>query len=221
MNKKVLALTAISTTLYLSAAFPVSANQTPDFGTCLNPQWSLTQTNYNSNNGNGVVGIGSFSGTDKIYASGGNVLQCLCTDNGEGYQTNWLKASGFSSSEIQNLKAQGWIYIADGSQWGLSNTAYLAKNISYECNSCTPTPTPTQTPTPTPTGTLTPTPTPTPGPTATPTPGPTATPTPVTQVESASADNLAFTGNWFIIAIVFLAGVVSLIAGIAIKKFKK
>src|SRR6266480_7013638 len=167
MNKKSLSLFGISATLYLSAALPAYANPVPDFGTCLNPQWAQTQVNYGS--GHGVINVGSFSGTDSIYSSNGNVMQCLCADSGAGYQTNWLKASGFSQSEIDNLKAQGWIYVPYGDDWGLDKGPYLAKNVSYTCTACTPTPTPSVS--------VTPTVTPTPGPTTTPTPGPSATPT--------------------------------------------
>jgi hypothetical protein len=216
MNKKTLLLSTALATLYMSAAYPVSANQIPNFGSCVNPQWQQTQVNYSGQHG--VVGVNSFSGTDTIYESNGNVLQCLCTDTGAGYQTNWLKVSGYSSNQIDELKAQGWIYVPDGSDWGLGNASYMAKNVSYECTACTPTPTVT----PTPSTTVTPTATPTPGPTATPTPGPTATPTPGTQVGAASANNsLAFTGNWLAIILVFLAGIISLIIGIVLKKSGK
>jgi len=216
MNKKTLLLLPVLATLYLSAAPLVNANQIPDFGSCLNPQWSQTQVNYSGQHG--VVGVNSFPGTDTIYESNGNVLQCLCTDSGAGYQTNWLKVSGYSDSQIDDLKAQGWIYVPDGRVWGLDDSQYMAKNISYQCTTCTPTPTVT----PTPTTTVTPTVTPTPGPTATPTPGPTATPTPETQVGAASANNtLAFTGNWLIIALVFLAGIISLVIGMFLKKSGK
>jgi len=211
MNKKVLSFTSIAALLYMSAALPVYATSVPDFGTCLNPQWGQTQVNYNSNNGNGVINVGSFSGTDTIYSSNGNVLQCLCTENGAGYQTNWLKASWYSSADIDNLKAQGWTYVPDASQWGLGENAYLAKNSTYTCSTCTPTPTPAQSPTPTPT----------PGPTATPTPGPTATPTPETKVGAANASNLANTGNSIAILASLLAGAASLILGVALRKFSK
>jgi hypothetical protein len=213
MNKKTFVAALIVPTLYLSAAFPVSANSVPDFGSCVNPQWSQTQVNYGDNHG--VVNVGTYSGTDSIYSSNGNVLQCLCTNSGAGYQTNWLNAGGYSNSEIENLEAQGWIYVPDGSLWGLSHNAYLAKNVSYSCTACTPTPTPAITDTPTPG----PTATPTPGPTATPTPGPTATPT--SAVGAASADNLAFTGNALAILVSLLAGVASLIIGITLRKFSK
>ena len=222
MQKKALLSFATTAMLYLSVAAPVSAHQVPNFGSCLNPQWPQTQVNYGGNHG--VVNVNSFPGTDTIYASNGNVLQCLCTDTGIGYQTNWLNISGYSQTQIDYLKAQGWMYIPakDSTGWGLSNEPHMAKNIAYSCTACTPTPTPNLTVTPTVTPTPGPTATPTPGPTATPTPGPTATPTPETRVEAAAANNtLAFTGNWLAITLVFLAGIVSLIIGIALRKSSK
>src|SRR5476651_1151416 len=122
MNKKALSLIGISATLFLSGASPVSANYVPSFGTCLNPQWSQTQVNTGSNHA--VINVGSFDGTDTIYASGGNVMQCLCTGSGNGYQTNWMKASDLSQSEIDSYKAQGWIYVPYGDDWGLDKGPY-------------------------------------------------------------------------------------------------
>ena len=225
--KKILSAVSITGLLFMSYVLPAYADPIPTFGSCLNPQWNQTQVNYGSNNG--VVNVGTFSGTDIIYSSNGNVLQCFCSGQGEGYQTNWLKASNYSNSQIEYLSAQGWSYIPDASAWGLGDNAYLAQNTTYSCIACTPTPTPANTPTPsgtvTPTATPTPGPTatPTPGPTVTPTPGPTATPTPGTQVGAASANNntLAFTGNWLVILGVFLAGVISLVLGVILRKFSK
>jgi len=218
--KKTLITTSITGLLFMSLVVPAYADPMPNFGTCLNPQWNQTQVNYGSNNG--VVNIGTFDGTDTIYSSNGNILQCLCTDQGLGYQTNWLNASNYSNSQIDYLTAQGWIYIPDASAWGLGQGAYLAQNSTYSCTACTPTPTPANTPTPTPTTVISPTATPTPGTTATPTPGPAATPTPDTQVGAASANNtLAFTGNWLVILGVFLAGVASLVLGVVLRKFSK
>lgn len=209
MNKKALALLGLSTIIYLIAAPVASANYVPNFGTCLNPQWSQTQVNYNANPEHGVIGVGSFAGTDTIYESNGNVMQCLCTNSGAGYQTNWLKASGLSQYQIDDLKTQGWIYIPDGSEgWGLDKGPYMAKNISYTCTACTPTPTVSETPTPTVT--------PTAGPTETPTPGPSATPT--SAVGAASANNLAGTGSSLLIYASLLAGAASLILGMIIRK---
>src|SRR6266567_950020 len=123
MYKKILLSFAITTTLYLSVASSVSANQVPDFGSCLNPRWSQTQVNYSGSHG--VVNVNSFPGTDTIYESNGNALQCLCTDTGVGYQTNWLNVSEYSSNQIDELKAQGWMYVPNGSKgWGLENVPY-------------------------------------------------------------------------------------------------
>jgi hypothetical protein len=213
MNKKVLSTVGISATLFLSVAAPVSAHYVPTFGTCLNPQWGQTQVYYGSNHG--VVNVGSFDGTDTIYQSDNNVMQCLCTDSGAGYQTNWMSASDMSQGDIDTYKAQGWIYVPYGNDWGLSKGPYLAKNISYTCTACTPTPTPSVS--------VTPTVTPTPGPTSTPTPGPSATPTPGTQVGAASANNtsLASTGNAFLIYASLLAGAASLVLGMIFRKLSK
>ena len=221
MYKKALAISSIAAALSMSVALPAYATDVPNFGSCVNPQWGQTQSNYNSNNGNGVIGVGSFSGTDNIYSANGNVLQCLCTDGGQGYQTNWLNASNLSQSDIDNLKAQGWMYVPDGRAWGLSDNAYMAQNSNYECTACTATPTPENSPTPTPTISVTPTVTPTPGPTNTPTPGPNATATPETQVGAASANNLANTGNSFLIYISLLAGAASLMLGMILRRFSK
>src|SRR5471030_2256194 len=103
--KKTIALTSITGMLFMSVALPAYADPVPTFGTCLNTQWNQTQVNYGSNHG--VVDTGTFDGTDTIYSSNGNVLQCLCTGEGLGHQTNWLKASNYSSSQIDYLKAQG------------------------------------------------------------------------------------------------------------------
>ncbi len=216
MNKKGLSLFGITATLYLSAAFPAYANPTPSFGTCLNSQWSQIQVNAGDQK-HGVVGIDSFYGTDTIYESGGNAMQCLCTDQGQGYQTNWMKAAAMSQSQIDNYKAQGWIYVPLGKEWGLDDSTYLAKNSSYTCTACTPTPTPSVSVTPS----VTPTVTPTAGPTETPTPGPSATPTPGTQVGAASANNLASTGNALLIYGSLLAGAASLILGVILRKLNK
>ncbi|MGI8419907.1 MAG: hypothetical protein ACR2LN_04650 [Candidatus Levyibacteriota bacterium] len=218
MYKKILLMTPIAATLFMSAALPVYANPIPQFGSCVNPQWAQTQVNYGDSHG--VVGVNKFPGVDSIYSSNGNTMQCLCTNTGEGYQTNWLKASNYSHDQIESLQAQGWIYISEAEakdSWGLESGPYLAKNETYACTACTPTPTVT------PTGTLTPTPTvTTPGPTAT--PGPGATATPETKVQGASANNnnvLASTGNALVIYVSLLAGAVSLILGLFLKKFGK
>jgi hypothetical protein len=203
---------------------PVLAYEVTDFGSCLNPQVSANQVNTGSDHG--VVGYSgvAFSGTDSIYLlSSNNVMQCLCTDNGQGYQTSWVSANNYSSSEIPNFQSEGWNYFEDASNWGLQG-AYLAKTEKYMCSGVTPTPmcseTPTPTLTPTPTGTLTPTPTSTPGPTNTPTPGPTNTPTPGPASQATTA-TLASTGNLMFIYGIVVVGFFSLIVGLILKKFSR
>jgi Tfp pilus assembly protein PilV len=127
-------LLVIATTSILLAGFakPAFAVSTPDFGSCVNPQVVSSQVNTGTH---GVAGrTQTYTGKDSIYTlSNGNVLQCLCPDNGSGVQTNWLKASNVSSQDVETLKSQGWEYIPTGSVWGLSDTAYLAKNSDYSC----------------------------------------------------------------------------------------
>lgn len=124
--------------LYISTLF-VSAGTsyaltTPSFPACANPQGTIKVT-YDSGV-HGVVGDSTnYSGKDTVYTLSNNTLmQCLCPTNGGGIQTNWIKASGYNQDEIQILKSQGWIYVADGSAWGLDPEAYLAQNSSFSCN---------------------------------------------------------------------------------------
>ena len=85
------------------------------------------------NNWNSVVGE-----NDTVYSlGGGNALQCLCDANGNGTQTNWLKINDLSEDQIKVYQNQGWIYIPDGSAWGLTQGSYLAQNVSYSCGSST------------------------------------------------------------------------------------
>lgn len=108
------------------------AYQIPNFPACSNPQGNLI-VSYDSGT-HGVVGGLAYSGSDKVYKiSDDNLIQCLCTIDGQGIQTNWWKASSLDESEIEELKRSGWIYIPNGSVWGLDQGAYIAKNISYSC----------------------------------------------------------------------------------------
>ena len=113
----------------------VFAVSTPSFPACANPQGSL-KVSY-SEGVHGIVGSGAtYTGKDTVYTlSDSTTTQCFCGADGNGIQTNWWKASSLTEAEINILKADGWHYVPTGSLWGLAVDPYLAKNISYSCNS--------------------------------------------------------------------------------------
>lgn len=83
----------------------------------------------------GIPGrMGDHQGRDTVYfLDNANLLQCFCPQDFNGIQTNWWKANNISDPDIQTFKNLGWIFIPNGELWGLENTAYLAKNIDYNC----------------------------------------------------------------------------------------
>ncbi len=118
---------------WLVSAKKSLALTTPNFPSCVNPSGDLI-VSYNS----GIHGVPgrdvSYSGTDSVYSlDGGHVLQCLCTVNGDGLQTNWWKISSVTEDELNTLKANGWFLIPDGSLWGLEKASYMAQNLDYAC----------------------------------------------------------------------------------------
>src|SRR5437868_1830638 len=108
MLKKHLVQAALSLPLLFGIVEPAYATNLPNFSTCLNPQGSVS-VSYDSGY-HGVAGsTNQYQGSDIVYQLSDNALmQCLCPDNGEGVQTNWLKASNLSQSDINDLKSQGW-----------------------------------------------------------------------------------------------------------------
>ncbi len=123
--------------LYLLAfvfVLPARAEVTPpEFPSCVNPQGKIT-ANYSSGT-HAIVGVVTlYQGSDTVYAvSDSVVVQCLCTTDGEGIQTNWWKIQGLTSEQIETYKTQGWVFVPDGSAWGLDPAAYLAKNVNFSC----------------------------------------------------------------------------------------
>lgn len=130
-NKLITAISLIVMSAY--SVSPAYAMSLPEFGSCVNPQGKVLAS-YQSGN-HGIAGESrEVSGSDSVYQSSTNgVTQCFCPKNGEGIQTNWLKASKLSKTEIDVQKNQGWTYIATGSSWGLEDVPYLAKNSSFSC----------------------------------------------------------------------------------------
>ncbi len=123
-------LYTIITLIVAGRAYAVNA---PDFPACSNPQGQAVAS-YDS----GIHGVPgdptTYTGRDSVYSQGeGTLSQCLCTNSGQGIQTNWWKVSSLTTEEINILKSQGWILIPDGSAWGLSEGPYLAQNSAFAC----------------------------------------------------------------------------------------
>jgi hypothetical protein len=106
---------------------------TPTFPYCTDPQGvvKITYTegihgipgNYNTNVGSDTV----------YYLSDDTLMQCFCSINGDGTQTNWWKVSSLTLDQVETLLGWGWTYIPDGSAWGLVEAPYVAFNSSYLC----------------------------------------------------------------------------------------
>lgn len=113
----------------------VKAVDAPVFTSCVNPQGEV-KANYESGT-HGIAGrTGLYEGKDSVYRISENALtQCFCAVDGSGIQTNWWKIPALTESEIKVYESQGWIYIPNGSLWGLDNSPYLAKNSDYSCKS--------------------------------------------------------------------------------------
>jgi len=120
---------------FLFSAKLVRAFEVPNFPTCSNPQGVL-KVSFDSGV-HGIVGNpGEFQGADHVYTiDDARTVQCFCSSDGTGIQTNWWKVSSLTQDEIQTLKNLGWIFIPTGSVWGLVDAPYMAQNITYSCNS--------------------------------------------------------------------------------------
>lgn len=113
----------------------VYAATPPDFPNCVSPKGTVTSS-YPSGSFGIAGSTGSFSGSDTVYKLSPDTLtQCFCSVDGAGTQTNWWKVSSLTNTEINELVAQGWIFVPDGSVWGLDQAPYLAKNANYSCKS--------------------------------------------------------------------------------------
>ena len=116
------------------AAFAQSLPIRPSFPSCKSPQGAL-KVSYSSGT-HGVPGdYATYKGNDAVYTlSESTLTQCLCTTDGQGVQTNWWKISSLSFEEIEALKKLGWIYVPDGSLWGLQEGPYMAQSGYYNCS---------------------------------------------------------------------------------------
>lgn len=132
MKRKLATFLAIA---YLLATSTVEAANVPTFPSCLHPSGDV-KVEYVSGL-HAIVGDPVMrEGSDKVYALfDGNYLQCFCSESGAGVQTNWWKFASLSQEEINSFKNQGWVFVPNGADWGLSADPYLAKNVDYSCKS--------------------------------------------------------------------------------------
>jgi hypothetical protein len=105
----------------------------PTFPSCSNPQGTV-KVSY-AQGTHGIVGSGAtYSGSDAVYTLTDNSLtQCFCSVEGNGIQTNWMKAGEISQDQIKVFESQGWVFIPTGAAWGLEDVPYLAQNANYSC----------------------------------------------------------------------------------------
>lgn len=127
---------------FLSSFVPHVFASEQSFSSCANPSGEIISPK--SNGEHGIAGYSNtVDGEDTVYSlSSTQVLQCFCNANG-GIQTNWLNAKGMDAKALQSYESNGWIYVPDGSMWGLSEDSYLAFNLSYNCNTNSQQPNPT------------------------------------------------------------------------------
>ncbi len=132
LNTKIIFL-FIALIFLVSLGKPAFAHEVPNFPSCVSPLGTAIAQN---NDGvHGIVGrTEQFTGSDVVFSvTPDTLIQCLCPPDGNGIQTNWWKASVLSDNELKNLQAQGWIFVPDGSLWGLEQAPYLAQNTTFSC----------------------------------------------------------------------------------------
>lgn len=174
----------------------------PSFPSCLNPQGEVT-----SSFSDGIHGIPgntqSFSGNDIVYTvTPTTVLQCFCSPTGDGIQSDWWKVTDLTPEQIQTFVTAGWVFVPDGSVWGLDAAPYLVQNISFTCSG--------------PSG----------GPPGNSSPGPSSSSPSSSNGSSSSSSNgtvgevlgLASTGNIVVIASWFALGFVLTAVGLLLRK---
>jgi hypothetical protein len=119
---------------FLASAGSVRAVNDPPLFSCTAPVGTIT-SQYNS----GIHGIAgstaTYEGSDVVYKIDENyVLQCFCPSTGStGIQSNWWKVDTLSDTDRENFIRRGWIFIPDGSRWGLQASPYLVRNAEYSC----------------------------------------------------------------------------------------
>ena len=133
MNIKTVAGLTLGLIFSLFVASPVSAYTVPSFPSCTSPSGTLIAS-YSSGPHWIPVESGMREGSDAVYSLTDNTnLQCYCDLAGNGIQSDWWKISELTQGEIDTLVGQGWIYVGNGADFGLSAAPYLARNSSFAC----------------------------------------------------------------------------------------
>lgn len=106
----------------------------PTFPKCTNPQGQTKV--YYATGTHGIPGEdATYTGSDQVFRLTEDTLtQCFCSINDDGIQTNWWKISSLTLDEVEQLVSLGWIYIPNGTLWGLEEEPYMAKNTTYDCS---------------------------------------------------------------------------------------
>lgn len=136
---KKLAAGVVFSVLIFFSVNNVNAQTLPSFPTCSNPTGTV-RVSYTSGQ-HAIVGETSLRvGSDSVYdIQSGNVVQCFCSVDGSGVQTNWWKVSSLEQEEIDTLVKLGWHFVPSGAPWGLDSSVYMAFNSPYSCGLTTTT----------------------------------------------------------------------------------
>lgn len=134
MKRSTIALTCLISFLVLGVPSARALEPVPSFPSCNNPIGTLKVEHATGTHG--IAGnSGTFEGQDKVYSiSSSKLIQCFCPVQGDGIQTIWWKVGNVSQAEIDSMVRQGWVFVPDGSVWGLESAIYLARNSNYSCN---------------------------------------------------------------------------------------
>lgn len=130
---RILSFTAAFLVYFCITVYPVTAQTLPTFSSCINPTGTIIAQYLSGTHG--IAGVNETKvGSDIVYRlTADTVLQCFCTSDGQGIQTNWWRVADLTKSEIDGFVALGWIYVPDGSLWGLDASPYIVKNLNYLC----------------------------------------------------------------------------------------
>ena len=134
LKQIILSFTVLQFFVLAPAQAQAAQIQPSDFPVCASPEGSV-KSQYSSGT-HGIPGSSAtYQGSDTVYQlSKDKLTQCFCAVDGSGIQTNWLKVSDLSDEEIDQYKDAGWIFIQNGANWGLDDTAYLSYNSTYACS---------------------------------------------------------------------------------------